>query len=158
MINVKCSECGKRLGFLGEQKWTVSDDETHMHKHLCTKCYFEYQKKRKAKKTCYSCAFFGTHEQDVMLLGNVKVGFCKKLNRQLKATGSTVSDVFGVEPHYDQAEKCVHYMEEKEYTEKFLKGEIGVEKETSYVVCRYCDTRYDANTNVKCPNCDAVNR
>jgi len=58
---------------------------------------------------------------------------------------------------YLDAEKCVHYMAKEEYEKKALKGEIGVDKEAYYVVCKYCNARYDANKNIRCPNCGAIN-
>jgi hypothetical protein len=56
-----------------------------------------------------------------------------------------------------QAEHCVHYITKEEYEKKAIRGEIGAKKETCYTNCKYCSARYDANKNIKCPNCGAIN-
>jgi hypothetical protein len=37
------------------------------------------------------------------------------------------------------------------------KTEAETEKDTRYIICQYCKVRYDANKNLKCPNCNAIN-
>jgi hypothetical protein len=53
--------------------------------------------------------------------------------------------------HLDEAQREIY--------ERVLKAERKTEpeRETHYIICEYCHSRYDANKNLKCPNCGAIN-
>jgi len=131
---VQCSRCGKKLGRFGSPGVPVTLESGE--KEFCTDCFWELRKEYDRRKTCDGCMHF---EED----------FCSKINRRL--TPITI----GMMDYFIQAERCVYYITNEEYEKKAITGKIGLpsEKGTCYVTCEYCEARYDANKNTKCPNC-----
>ena len=161
---MKCARCGKKFGFFEEKtEWLRTRvGKEYFKKTICKKCYEELWKelekkmeeleeRRKHEPTCDKCVYF---EKDVQY-GDIGIftpnyievtsDYCKK---------------FGFELFYpfEEAKTCTSFLTPEQYKKKSLKGEMGRKKETHFVVCEYCDTRYDANKHPRCPSCGATNR
>jgi hypothetical protein len=151
---MKCVICGKNFGFF-TVGWTVYKDGKETH--YCQDCYMNMIKK---EKSCYECVFF-----------NPKDVFCGKIKAQLRPTRSSIPGSFmatlgelSVEGrlvrqpvlHYSQAEDCRYFMDKKEYVEKAIRGQVKIQAEDLFIVCKYCGAQYDINKHYKCPNCGAI--
>ena len=161
---MKCARCGKKFGlFEVKKEWLRTRvGKEYFKKKVCMKCYEELQKelqkkmeeleeRRKHEPTCDKCVYFGENVEygDIGIFVPKYIGvtthYCKK---------------FGFELFYpfEEAKTCKSFLTPEQYKEKALKGElVEKEKETRYVVCEYCGTRYDANKYSRCPNCGAIN-
>jgi len=153
---MKCVICGKSFGgFLSGVGWTVYKDGKEIH--YCTDCYMNMIKK---EKSCYECVFFKLEDS-----------FCKKIEAQLRPTGSATCGSFmatlgeySIEGRkvtkplffFSQAEDCRYFLDKKEYVEKAIRGQTKIQGKNHFTVCKYCGTRYDFNKHYKCPNCGAI--
>jgi len=154
-----CVKCGKDLSKLPAISFHINLEKAYMI--LCDSCFKEYDK---SLKECSKCAYYEDKSEIEEL-----ICYCKKIGLQLKPHGTvqvifSTMNLYGPYHHvyrranvYLDAEKCIHYTEREMYREKALRGEVETVKETHYVVCNYCGVRYDANMNIKCPNCGAIN-
>jgi hypothetical protein len=151
---MKCVVCGKGFGF-STVGWTVYKNGKETP--YCTDCYMDMIRK---EKSCYECVFF-----------NLKDSFCKKIKAQLRPTGSSVCGSFmsslgqySIEGRivtrpllfFSQAEDCKYFLDQKDYVEKAIKGEVKIEGINRFIVCKYCGAEYDPGKDFKCPNCGAT--
>jgi len=125
---------------------------------LCLECFEEEMEKIDAMKSCDKCAHFRVHVNEDGFF-DINKPYCKKLDIDLE-TGMIVWEEGDIVSRrlYFEAEQCVHFISEKEYKKKALRGEITKEHEAYFVVCEYCGTRYDANKYSRCPNCGSTRR